>query len=155
MVAYRAQTTATSDTGHTDKGRVKTNVFIGLFDINPVSGVKAPIFVIDYMLMGYGTGAIMAVPAYDERNYTFTTKYDIDIVQIIGLADDPHGVDPSIQACTGDGVAVNSAQGDLNINGIDKDEAKATVISWLEAKGAGRGAVTYHLRDRLFSRQRH
>ena len=141
VAAYRAQAAATSDTDRTDEGRVKTGVFTG--------------FVADYVLMGYGTGAIMAVPAHDERDYAFATKYDIDIVQTIGPADDPHGVDLSAQAYTGDGVVVNSAQGDLDINGMGKDEAKATMIGWLEAKGAGRGAVTYRLRDWLFSRQRY
>ena len=141
VAAYRAQAAATSDTDRTDEGRVKTGVFTG--------------FLADYVLMGYGTGAIMAVPAHDERDYAFATKYDIDIVQTIGPADDPHGVDLSAQAYTGDGVVVNSAQGDLDINGMGKDEAKATMIGWLEAKGAGRGAVTYRLRDWLFSRQRY
>ena len=155
VAAYRAQAAATSDTDRTDEGRVKTGVFTGFFGINPVNGVKVPVFVADYVLMGYGTGAIMAVPAHDERDYAFATKYDIDIVQTIGPADDPHGVDLSAQAYTGDGVVVNSAQGDLDINGMGKDEAKATMIGWLEAKGAGRGAVTYRLRDWLFSRQRY
>ena len=153
--AYRAQAAATSDADRTDEGRVKTGVFTGFFGINPVNGAKVPVFVADYVLMGYGTGAIMAVPAHDERDYAFATKYDIDIVQTIGPADDPHGVDLSTQAYTGDGVVVNSAQGDLDINGMSKDEAKATMIGWLEAKGAGRGAVTYRLRDWLFSRQRY
>ena len=155
IAAYRAQAAATSDADRTDEGRVKTGVFTGFFGINPVNGAKVPVFVADYVLMGYGTGAIMAVPAHDERDYAFATKYDIDIVQTIGPADDPHGVDLSAQAYTGDGVVVNSAQGDLDINGMGKDEAKATMIGWLEAKGAGRGAVTYRLRDWLFSRQRY
>ena len=155
VAAYRAQAAATSDADRTDEGRVKTGVFTGFFGINPVNGAKVPVFVADYVLMGYGTGAIMAVPAHDERDYAFATKYDIDIIQTIGPADDPHGVDLSAQAYTGDGVVVNSAQGDLDINGMGKDEAKATMIGWLEAKGAGRGAVTYRLRDWLFSRQRY
>ena len=153
--AYRAQAAATSDADRTDEGRVKTGVFTGFFGINPVNGAKVPVFVADYVLMGYGTGAIMAVPAHDERDYAFATKYDLDIIQTIGPADEPHGVDLSSQAYTGDGVVVNSAQGDLDINGMSKDEAKATMIGWLEAKGAGRGAVTYRLRDWLFSRQRY
>ena len=153
--AYRAQAAATSDADRTDEGRVKTGVFTGFFGINPVNGAKVPVFVADYVLMGYGTGAIMAVPAHDERDYAFATKYDLDIIQTIGPADDSHVVDLSSQAYTGDGVVVNSAQGDLDINGMSKDEAKATMIGWLEAKGAGRGAVTYRLRDWLFSRQRY
>ncbi|WP_315582913.1 class I tRNA ligase family protein [Actinomyces viscosus] len=155
VAAYRAQAAATSDADRTDEGRVKTGVFTGFFGINPVNGVQVPIFVADYVLMGYGTGAVMAVPAHDERDYAFATKYDVDMIQTIGPADDPHGVDLSTQAYTGDGVVVNSALGDLDINGMSKDEAKATMIAWLEAKGAGRGAVTYRLRDWLFSRQRY
>jgi len=155
VAAYRARAAATSDADRTDEGRVKTGVFTGFFGINPVNGGQVPVFVADYVLMGYGTGAIMAVPAHDERDYAFATKYGIDIIQTIGPADDPHGVDLSAQAYTGDGVVVNSAQGDLDINGMSKDEAKATMIGWLEAKGAGRGAVTYRLRDWLFSRQRY
>ena len=155
VAAYRAQAAATSDADRTDEGRAKTGVFTGFFGINPVNGAKVPVFVADYVLMGYGTGAIMAVPAHDERDYAFATKYDIDIIQTIGPSDDPHGVDLSAQAYTGDGVVVNSAQGDLDINGMGKDEAKATMIGWLEAKGVGRGAVTYRLRDWLFSRQRY
>ena len=155
VAAYRARAAATSDADRTDEGRVKTGVFTGFFGVNPVNGAKVPVFVADYVLMGYGTGAIMAVPAHDERDYAFATKYDIDIIQTIGPADDPHGVDLSAQAYTGDGVVVNSAQGDLDINGMSKDEAKATMIGWLEAKGAGRGTVTYRLRDWLFSRQRY
>ncbi len=155
VAAYRARAAATSDADRTDEGRVKTGVFTGFFGINPVNGAKVPVFVADYVLMGYGTGAIMAVPAHDERDYAFATTYDLDIIQTIGPADDPHGVDLSAEAYTGDGVVVNSAQGDLDINGMSKDEAKATMIGWLEAKGAGRGAVTYRLRDWLFSRQRY
>ncbi len=155
VAAYRARAAATSDADRTDEGRVKTGVFTGFFGINPVNGGQVPVFVADYVLMGYGTGAIMAVPAHDERDYAFATKYGIDIIQTIGPADDPHGIDLSAQAYTGDGVVVNSAQGDLDINGMSKDEAKATMIGWLEAKGAGRGAVTYRLRDWLFSRQRY
>ncbi|WP_026406929.1 leucine--tRNA ligase [Actinomyces gerencseriae] len=155
VAAYRARAAATSDADRTDEGRVKTGVFTGFFGINPVNGAKVPVFVADYVLMGYGTGAIMAVPAHDERDYAFATTYDLDIIQTIGPADDPHGVDLGAQAYIGDGVVVNSAQGDLDINGMSKDEAKATMIGWLEAKGAGRGAVTYRLRDWLFSRQRY
>ncbi|WP_315559230.1 class I tRNA ligase family protein [Actinomyces gerencseriae] len=155
VAAYRARAAATSDADRTDEGRVKTGVFTGFFGINPVNGAKVPVFVADYVLMGYGTGAIMAVPAHDERDYAFATTYDLDIIQTIGPADDPHGVDLGAEAYIGDGVVVNSAQGDLDINGMSKDEAKATMIGWLEAKGAGRGAVTYRLRDWLFSRQRY
>lgn len=155
VAAYRAQAAATSDADRTDEGRAKTGVFTGFFGTNPVNGVQVPIFVADYVLMGYGTGAVMAVPAHDERDYAFAAKYDVDMIQTIGPADDPHGVDLSTQAYTGDGVVVNSALDDLDINGMSKDEAKATMIDWLETKGAGRRAVTYRLRDWLFSRQRY
>ena len=155
VAAYRAQAAATSETDRTDEGRDKTGVFTGFFGVNPVNGRHVPVFVADYVLMGYGTGAIMAVPAHDERDYAFATAYDLDIVQTIGPADDPLGTDLSRGAYTGDGVVVNSAAGDLDVNGMGKDEAKGVVTAWLEARGAGRAAVTYRLRDWLFSRQRY
>ena len=155
VAAYRARAAAATEAERTAEDRTKTGVFTGLFGINPVNGQRVPVFVADYVLMGYGTGAIMAVPAHDERDYAFATAYDLDIVQTIGPADDPLGIDLSRGAYTGDGVVVNSAAGDLDVNGMGKDEAKAAMTAWLESKGTGRGAVTYRLRDWLFSRQRY
>ncbi|MBF0697222.1 leucine--tRNA ligase [Actinomyces bowdenii] len=155
VAAYRARAAATTEADRTDEGRVKTGVFTGFFGVNPVNGEQVPIFVADYVLMGYGTGAVMAVPAHDERDHAFATAYGVDMVQTIGPVEDPDGVDLSQGAYTGDGVVVNSARGDLDINGMGKEEAKAAMIDWLEARGSGRRAVTYRLRDWLFSRQRY
>lgn len=155
VAAYRAQAAAASEAERTDEGRTKTGVFTGFFGVNPVNGKAVPVFVGDYVLMGYGTGAIMAVPAHDDRDWAFATKFDLDIVQTIGPADDPRGIDLAEGAYTGDGVAVDSANDELSLDGMSKDEAKAAMIAWLEQKGAGRGAVTYRLRDWLFSRQRY
>ncbi|WP_194947922.1 leucine--tRNA ligase [Actinomyces trachealis] len=155
VAAYRAYAAAATEAERTDEGRTKTGVFTGLFGLNPVNGKRVPIFVADYVLMGYGTGAIMAVPAHDERDWAFARKYDLDIVQTIGPAEDPRSVDLSVAAFTGDGVAVDSANDEISLDGLSKDEAKAAMTAWLESQGTGRGAVTYRLRDWLFSRQRY
>ncbi|WP_172120786.1 leucine--tRNA ligase [Actinomyces faecalis] len=155
VAAYRAYAASATEAERTDEGRTKTGVFTGLWGLNPVNGKRVPVFVADYVLMGYGTGAIMAVPAHDDRDHAFAHVYDLDLVQTIGPADDPHGIDLSEAAYTGDGVAVNSANEEISLDGKTKDEAKAAMISWLEDKGYGRGAVTYRLRDWLFSRQRY
>ena len=153
--AYRAQAAATSEADRTDDSRVKTGVFTGLYGVDPVNGNQVPVFVADYVLMGYGTGAIMAVPAHDDRDWAFATKYDLDIVQTIGPAEDPRGIDLAEGAYTGDGVAVDSANDEISLNGLGKDEAKAAMTAWLEEKGYGHGATTYRLRDWLFARQRY
>ena len=155
VAAYRARAAAATEAERTAEDRAKTGVFTGLFGINPVNGRRVPIFVADYVLMGYGTGAIMAVPAHDERDWAFARKYDLDIVQTIGPADDPRGVDLSRGAYTGDGVAVDCANDEISLDGKSKGEATAAMTAWLESKGAGRAAVTYRLRDWLFSRQRY
>ncbi|MCL3776615.1 MULTISPECIES: class I tRNA ligase family protein [unclassified Actinomyces] len=155
VAAYRAYAAGATEAERTDEGRTKTGVFTGLYGVNPVNGVKVPVFVADYVLMGYGTGAIMAVPAHDDRDFAFARAYDLDVVQTIGPAEDPRGVDLTEAAYTGDGVAVDSSNDELSLDGLSKDEAKAAMIAWLESKGTGRGAVTYRLRDWLFSRQRY
>ncbi|QPL04648.1 MULTISPECIES: leucine--tRNA ligase [Actinomyces] len=155
VASYRAYAAGATEAERTDEGRTKTGVFTGLYGVNPVNGAKVPVFVADYVLMGYGTGAIMAVPAHDDRDFAFARAYDLDIVQTIGPAEDPRGVDLSEAAYTGDGVAVDSANDEISLDGLSKDEAKAAMIAWLESTGTGRGAVTYRLRDWLFSRQRY
>lgn len=152
---YRAAASAKTEIERSDEKRTKTGVFSGLFGINPVNGKKLPIFVADYVLIGYGTGAIMAVPAHDQRDWDFARVYDLDVVRTIGPADDPHGPNLEVEAYEGEGVAVDSANDTLDLNGKTKEEAKAAMISWLEGKGAGKAAVTYRLRDWLFSRQRY
>ena len=155
VAAYRARAAAATEAERTAEDRPKTGVFTGLYGINPVNGGRVPIFVADYVLMGYGTGAIMAVPAHDERDWAFARAYDLDVVQTIGPAGDPRSVDLSAGAYTGDGVAVDSANDEISLDGMSQDEATAAMTAWLESKGSGRGAVTYRLRDWLFSRQRY
>jgi leucyl-tRNA synthetase len=131
----------------------KTGVFTGSFATNPVTGAAIPVFVADYVLMGYGTGAIMAVPGQDERDWAFAEKFDLPIVRTVQPSegfDTEHG-----KAFTGDGPAINSSSAELSLDGLDVAAAKAKMIEWLETNAHGRGAITYRLRDWLFSRQRY
>ncbi len=152
VAAYQAKAAAETDEERTDETRPKTGVFTGLFATNPVNGEAVPVFTADYVLMGYGTGAIMAVPSGDQRDHDFARKYHLPIVATI-LPEEGHDVQES--AWTGDGVVVNSANPEVSLDGLGKDEARARITAWLEEKGTGRGAVTYRLRDWLFSRQRY
>ncbi|WP_108717698.1 leucine--tRNA ligase [Miniimonas sp. S16] len=129
----------------------KTGVFTGGYAVNPVNGERLPIFVADYVLMGYGTGAIMAVPAHDERDHAFATAYGLPIREVVSGS--PSGVQES--AWTGDGVAVASANDEVSLNGLAVAEAKHAIVTWLERTGQGAGTTTYRLRDWLFSRQRY
>jgi leucyl-tRNA synthetase len=126
----------------------KTGVFTGSFAINPLNGEKVPIWISDYVLMNYGTGAIMAVPGHDDRDHAFARKFDLPIIRVLSGGDEP---DISKKAHTGDGTLVNS--GDLN--GLEKGQAIRRAIEIISSKGLGRETVTYKLRDWLFSRQRY
>ena len=126
-------------------------MFTGTFATNPVNGQPIPVFIADYVLMGYGTGAIMAVPAQDERDWAFAERFDIDIVRTVQPPAD-HDMDT---AFTGDGPAMNSANDSVSLDGLGVADAKARMIAWLEEQGIGKGAITYKLRDWLFSRQRY
>jgi leucyl-tRNA synthetase len=134
---------------HSD--REKTGVFTGSYAVNPVNGQRLPVFIADYVLTGYGTGAIMAVPAQDERDFEFAAAFELPVVRTV---QPPAGFDEST-AYTGDGPAINSANDELDLNGLSVAPAKAATVEYLERIGAGRGAVTYRLRDWLFSRQRY
>lgn len=154
MAAYRAQASAKSDserTAETDFTE-KTGVFTGIFGTNPVNSSLVPIFVADYVLMGYGTGAIMAVPAHDERDHAFAQKFNLDIIQTIS---GPEGLDVQEEPWTGDGVIENSANSEISLNGLGKAEAIAKISDWLAKTERGEKTVTYRLRDWLFSRQRY
>ena len=154
VAAYRAQASAKSDserTAETDFTE-KTGVFTGIFGTNPVNSSLVPIFVADYVLMGYGTGAIMAVPAHDERDHAFARKFNLDIIQTIS---GPDGLDVQTEPWTGDGVIENSANIEISLNGLGKAEAIAKISDWLAKTGRGEKTVTYRLRDWLFSRQRY
>lgn len=155
VAAYRSQAAHKSEVERTDEGREKTGVFSGLYGINPANGKQVPVFVADYVLMGYGTGAIMAVPAHDDRDWAFARAFDLDVIRTIGAAEDPYGHDLEVSAYTGDGVAVDSANNEISLNGLSKDDAKAAMTAWLETKGYGHATVTHRLRDWLFSRQRY
>ena len=151
VAAYRAQAGARTDIERQAEGKDKTGVFSGGFAVNPVTGRQIPVFVADYVLMGYGTGAIMAVPAQDERDWEFAVKFGLPIIRTV----QPSAEHPDDEAYTGDGPAINSANDELSLNGLGVADAKAAMIEWLEAKGLGRGTVTYKLRDWLFARQRY
>ncbi|PFA64001.1 leucine--tRNA ligase [Bacillus sp. AFS015802] len=134
-----------SDLERTDLAKEKTGVFTGAYAINPANGEKMPIWIADYVLMSYGSGAIMAVPAHDERDYEFAKEFDLPIVEVVS------GGNVEEEAYTGDGDHVNSGF----LDGLGKEEAIAKAISWLEEKNIGTKKVTYRLRDWLFSRQRY
>ena len=130
--------------------RPKTGVFLGVHAVNPVTGAEIPIYAADYVLADYGTGAIMAVPGQDQRDWDFATAFDLPIVRTVQPPDDWEG-----EAYVGEGPAVNSANADISLDGMGVDEAKRTTITWLEEQGLGRGTVNYRLRDWLLSRQRY
>jgi leucyl-tRNA synthetase len=133
----------------------KTGVFTGLHCVNPATGEKIPVWTADYVLMGYGTGAIMAVPAHDERDWEFAGKFGLPIVEVVAPVGDRRGADVRERHFSGDGVGVNSANAEVSLNGLGVAEAKKTIIAWLEKKGIGCGKVNYKLRDWVFSRQRY
>ncbi|MGN0099926.1 MAG: leucine--tRNA ligase, partial [Dietzia sp.] len=133
----------------------KTGVFTGAYAVNPVNGEQVPVFVADYVLMGYGTGAIMAVPAHDTRDHEFATAFGLPITQVVAPADGRE-IDVQAEAYAGDGVAVNSTNTEgLSLDGLGVDVAKAATIAWLEGEGTGEGTIQYKLRDWLFARQRY
>ena len=143
--AYKEEVQKKSDLERTDLAKDKTGVFTGAYAINPVNDERIPIWIADYVLMSYGTGAIMAVPAHDERDYEFAKKFNLPIREVVA------GGDIEKEAYTGDGPHVNS---DF-LNGLNKEDAIKKMIEWVEEKGIGKKKVQYKLRDWLFSRQRY
>ncbi len=144
--AYVEKAGRMSEIDRTDATRQKTGVFTGAFAINPANEQEIPIYVADYVLMGYGTGAIMAVPGQDERDWEFAEKYGLPIIRTVQPPEDFEG-----KAYVGEGPVINSGL----LDGLGVAEAKDRMVLWLEEQGAGRGAVTYRLRDWLISRQRY
>lgn len=145
--AYRKATASKSDVDRmSDAAKEKTGVFTGSYAINPVNGARVPIWIADYVLMGYGTGAIMAVPAHDERDYEFAQKYQLPIPRVIAAPDGDEKL-----PYTGDGKLINSP----GYDGLNWEEAKKKITADLAAKGIGKGTINYKLRDWLFSRQRY
>ncbi|MCZ7526973.1 MAG: leucine--tRNA ligase [Acidimicrobiia bacterium] len=164
VAAYRRFATAKTDLERQAEGHEKTGVFTGAFAVNPTNGESVPIFVADYVLMGYGTGAIMAVPAHDQRDFEFARELDLPIVGVVRppdawLADRGlHGNTPADEwpeAFEGEGIAMHSENDDVSLDGLPTAEAKTVIGRWLESQGLGRPTVTYKLRDWLFSRQRY
>jgi leucyl-tRNA synthetase len=144
--AYRKKAASKSDLERTDLAKDKSGVFSGSYAINPVNGARIPVWIADYVLMGYGTGAIMAVPAHDERDYEFAQQYNLPIPRVIAAADGREAL-----PYTGDGTLVNSP----GYDGLAWPEAKKKITADLATRGIGKGTVNYKLRDWLFSRQRY
>ena len=143
---YRERAARKSELERADLSKEKTGVFTGAYAINPATDEKIPIWIADYVLLGYGTGAIGGVPAHDERDLEFAKKFDLPIVVVV----QPTGDEPAL-GFTGEGIAINSPI----INGLTSAEAKKKITAWLEERGLGKRAINYKLRDWLFSRQRY
>lgn len=143
--AYQEKASHKSDLERTDLNKDKTGVFTGAYAINPVNGEKLPIWIADYVLAAYGTGAIMAVPGHDTRDWEFAQKFELPIIEVV------EGGDVTKEAYTGEGKHVNSGM----LDGMTTEQAIPAIIDWLEQQGKGEGKTTYRLRDWLFSRQRY
>ncbi len=142
---YKKQAASKSDLERTELSKEKTGIFTGAYAINPVNGKEIPIWISDYVLSTYGTGAIMAVPAHDERDYEFASKFGLEIIPVL------EGGDVSKEAFTGDGLHINS---DF-LDGLNKEDGIAKMIEWLEDKKIGTKKVNYKLREWIFARQRY
>ncbi|MEU1175475.1 leucine--tRNA ligase [Streptomyces microflavus] len=157
VTAYRKQAAAKSDVERQAEAKDKTGVFTGAYATNPVSGEKVPVFIADYVLMGYGTGAIMAVPAHDARDFAFARAFELPMRCVVQPSDD-RGTDPSTwddAFGSYDAKLVNSSNDEISLDGLGVVEAKAKITEWLQEHGVGEGTVNFRLRDWLFSRQRY
>lgn len=157
VTAYRKQAAAKSDVERQAEAKDKTGVFTGAYATNPVSGEKVPVFIADYVLMGYGTGAIMAVPAHDARDFAFARAFELPMRCVVEPSDD-RGTDPTTwddAFASYEAKLVNSASDEISLDGLGVVEAKAKITAWLQTKGLGEGTVNFRLRDWLFSRQRY
>lgn len=152
VVAYVNAARNKSDVDRMMDTKEKTGVFTGLYAVNPATGQQIPIWAADYVLMGYGTGAIMAVPAHDERDWAFAKKFKLPIVEVIA---GPAGTDVQNACYAGDGQAINSANSAVSLNGLRVQEAKGRTIAWLEKTQRGVRKINFRLRDWVFSRQRY
>ncbi len=140
---YIEEASKKSDLDRTELNKQKTGVFLGEYAINPVNNNKIPIWISDYVIMSYGTGAIMAVPGQDQRDYDFAKRFDLPIIRTVDVPKNYEG-----EAFTGNGAAINSEF----LNGLYIDDAKNKIINWLEKEGRGERTVHFKLRDWLFSR---
>ncbi|MFE0734640.1 leucine--tRNA ligase [Streptomyces sp. NPDC058855] len=155
--AYRKQAASKSDVERQADAKEKTGVFTGAYATNPVSGERVPVFIADYVLMGYGTGAIMAVPAHDSRDFAFARAFELPMRCVVEPSDD-RGTDPATwddAFSSYEAKLINSANGDVTLDGLGVVEAKARITAWLAERGIGEGTVNFRLRDWLFSRQRY
>ncbi|KAA6217628.1 leucine--tRNA ligase [Streptomyces filamentosus] len=155
--AYRKQAASKSDVERQADAKEKTGVFTGAYATNPVSGERVPVFIADYVLMGYGTGAIMAVPAHDSRDFAFARAFELPMRCVVEPSDD-RGTDPSTwddAFGSYEAKLVNSANEEISLDGLGVVEAKAKITAWLADRGIGEGTVNFRLRDWLFSRQRY
>ncbi|MET8507327.1 leucine--tRNA ligase [Streptomyces sp. NPDC004787] len=155
--AYRKQAAAKSDVERQAEAKDKTGVFTGAYATNPVSGEQIPVFIADYVLMGYGTGAIMAVPAHDSRDFAFARAFELPMRCVVEPSDD-RGTDPSTwddAFSSYEAKLVNSSNEDVALDGLGVVEAKERITAWLTERGIGEGTVNFRLRDWLFSRQRY
>jgi leucyl-tRNA synthetase len=148
---YRAEVAKKSDLERTELAKDKSGVFTGAYAINPVHGGHIPIWIADYVLATYGTGAIMAVPGHDTRDFEFAQKFNLPVIQVV----QPLDPKKDWQGFTDEGVATNSVNEEFSLDGLPTAEAKAKITAWLEAKGLGKKTINYKLRDWLFSRQRY
>ena len=151
VAAYRAEVERRTDADRSGDDKEKTGLFTGRFAINPVNGQRVPIFIADYVTLGYGTGAVMAVPSGDQRDWEFAKAYNLPIVETVIPCSEHNGN----SAWTGDGEVINSTNPEISLNGMNVSDAKTAITEWLEAKGLGEATVNYRLRDWLFSRQRY
>ncbi|MBS4171117.1 MULTISPECIES: leucine--tRNA ligase [unclassified Neochlamydia] len=149
---YQKTAASKTDLERTDLNKNKSGVFIGAYAINPANGKDIPVWISDYVIPGYGTGAIMSVPAHDERDFEFAKKFDLPLVYVYNV----HPEDSMVyQAVTEESVCIHSENEEISLNGLKQAEATKKIIEWLERKGIGKSTVTYKLRDWLFSRQRY
>ncbi len=148
VAAYQKSVASKSDLERTDLAKEKSGVFTGAFAINPVNDQPIPVWIADYVLMGYGTGAIMAVPAHDERDFEFAQQFGLPVTEVVRAANATEG---TADCFSGEGIVVNSGF----LDGLTTAEAKARMAAWLEERGLGRATINYKLRDWLFSRQRY
>ncbi|GAB4378190.1 MAG: leucine--tRNA ligase [Elainellaceae cyanobacterium] len=153
--AYQAQAAAESEIERTAENREKTGVWTGSYAINPVNEEKIPIWIADYVLMGYGTGAIMAVPAHDQRDFEFAKTFDLPIKVVVQPPDQAIDAETMSEAYPGEGVMVDSGPLNNVPAGKGAGQSVEAAIQWLEAQGKGKGTITYRLRDWLISRQRY
>ncbi|WP_251632297.1 leucine--tRNA ligase [Emergencia sp. JLR.KK010] len=151
VLAYLDKVQHMNDIERTSTTNEKTGVFIGKYAVNPVNGKKVPIFISDYVLMGYGTGAIMAVPAHDQRDFDFAKKFDLEIIPVVDSDNPEIDVHDLKEAFAAEGTMINSGKFD----GMNNQEAIGAVIEWLSEEGIGKKTVNYRLRDWLISRQRY